>query len=193
MAIHPVFVQAFYYGLVLFGTLALAGAFQRGFFWKYAKVRVSFGKLLMVKIRTPLRDYFAVGEVIEGFLVYKLHKETVRYSINSDDKVFYRALAVTWVDIDEEKHCLVRTDFSTVSAFDAPKFESLNVRALMKPAERTLKEKIIIFLLGLILIGTIIAIFMCIKNASAVNTLATSIPSWLESMRGAVNPVAGVV
>jgi hypothetical protein len=191
--VHPVFVQAFYYGIVLFGTLALAGAFQRGFFWKYAKVRTSFGKYLMVKIRTPLRDYFAVGQVIEGFLVYKLHKETVRYSINSYDKVFYRALAVTWVDVDEEKHCLVKVDFSVVSGFDAPKFESLNVRALMKPTGRSLKEKIIIFLLVLILLGVIAAIFMSIKNAGAVNELTNSIPTWLENMRGAVKGSTGAI
>lgn len=191
--VHPVFIQAFYYGIVLFGTLALAGAFQRGFFWKYAKVRTSFGKYLMVKIRTPLRDYFAVGQVVEGFLVYKLRKDTIRYSINSYDKVFYRCLAVTWVDVDEEKHGLVKVDFSTVTGFDAPKFESLNTRALMKPAERSLKEKIIIILLVLILVGVLVAVFMCIKNAGAVNDLATSIPGWLENMRGAVKGSTGVI
>jgi hypothetical protein len=191
--VNPVFVQAFVYGVVLFGTIALCGAFQRGFFWKYAKVRTSFGKYLIVKIRTPLRDYFAIGEVVEGFLVYKIKKETIRYSINDHDKVFYRSLNVTWVDVDEEKHCLVKTDFSVVSGFDAPKFESLNVRALMRPTEKSLKDKIILFLLVLVLLGVIIAIFMAIKNASAVNNLATSIPAWLENMRGAVTGSAGVI
>ena len=191
--VNPVFVQAFVYGVVLLGTILLCGAFQRGFFWKYAKVRTSFGKYLMVKIRTPLRDYFAVGEVVEGYLVYKLKKDTIRYSINDHDKVFYRCLSVTWVDVNEEKHCLVKTDFSVVSGFDAPKFESLNVRALMRPTEKSLKEKIILFLLVLVLIGVLIAIFMAIKNASAVNNLATSIPSWLENMRGAVSGSTGAI
>ena len=193
MAIHPVFVQAFYYGIVLVGTLALAGAFQRGFFWKYAKVRTSFGKYLLVKIRTPLRDYYAVGRVEEGFLVYKLRKETVRYSINTKDKIFYRCLAVTWVDVDEEKHALVKVDFSAVEGFDAPKFESLNTRALMKPAERSTMEKVILVLLILIFLGILACIFLNIKNASAINALSTSIPGWLENMRGAVHGTTGVI
>lgn len=190
--VHPVFVQAFYYGVVLFGTLALCGVFQRGFFWKYARVRTSFGKYVMVKIRTPLRDYFAVGEVIEGFLVYKLKGEKIRYYIE-DYKVFYKALAVTWVDIDEEKHAFSRTDYSAVSGFDAPKFESLNVRALMKPAERSLKEKLILFLLALVVIGVIIAIVISLRNANAINNLASAIPGWLENMRGSVQGVQGVI
>lgn len=191
--VHPVFVQAFYYGIVLIGTLALTGVFQRGFFWKYARVRLSFGKYLMIRIRTPLRVYYAVGEVVEGFLVYKLRKETVRYSLNNDDKVFYRSMAVTWVDIDEEKHALIKTDYSAVTGFDAQKFESLNVRALMKPAEKSLKEKLILFLLVLVVVGVIVAIVIGLRNANAINNLAAAIPGWFENMRGSVQGVQGVI
>lgn len=159
---HPVFVQAFYYGVVIVFCFASVGAIQRGFWWKYVKVRTSFGKFVMIKIRTPLRDHFAVGWVDENFLCYKTKddtgKFTIRISINATDKIFYRSMAITWVDVDDEKHAVCKTDYSTIDGFDAKKFSDLNTRALMRPSVNSTQEKVILF-------GVIIAVILSAASA----------------------------
>lgn len=71
---ESVLIQALYYGVWGFICIMFIAVLQRGFFYNYLKVRTSFGREVMVKIRSPLRDYFARGEVTEGFLVYKIKR-----------------------------------------------------------------------------------------------------------------------
>jgi len=188
---QSVMIQALYYGL--WGTLCLffVGAFQRGFFVNYFKVRTSFGRLVMVKIRSPLRDYFARAEVIEGFIVYKIKRgfrdfETIRLNIPQDINPFYRCMSVAWCDVDDEKHAIVRTDYSVVSGFDAVKHDSLHTRALMKPTIASGQEKIMMVLIVVAIILGFIACYLSYLGYANASALKLEMPGLLRNLAGTV-------
>lgn len=148
---NPILEQTIYYAMVMIITLFLIGILQRGFFWKFFKVKISFGKNILVKIRAVNRDHYAVGRIEENFLVYKKNKKEKRICIK-DKSVFYRSLGTSWVDVDEEKSSLVKSDHSVVDGFDAVKYNNLYKRTLYSPQIADNKDKIIIGCLILIIV-----------------------------------------
>lgn len=162
---HPVFLQAIYYGVVFVLVLFLVSFLERGFFWKFLKVRVSFGRLIMVKIRSLNRDYFAVGKMQEGFLLFKTPEGYKRISLENRE-AFYRCLGANWLDIDEKTNNVSNTDYKVLEGYDAIKYNNLYLRALYKPTIAETKEKIIlgaIIIMGLI----IVAVAFFVYNMSA--------------------------
>jgi len=189
-------LQAIYYGLVMTLTMFFCGAFLRGFFVNYFKVRTSFGKLVMVKVRSPLRDYFARGEVQEGFLIYKIKRgfreyDTIRLNIPPGKSVFYKCLSVVWVDVDDEQHAICKTDYSAVEGYDAVKNNNLHVRALMKPSIATGQEKIMLVLIIVAIAVGLFGIYMSYTNAQGLAELQEMIPRLLR-MSGTVTGGATV-
>jgi len=186
-----VMFQALYYGV--WGALILffVGAFQRGFFINYFKVRTSFGRLVLVKIRTPLRDYFARGWVEEGFLVYKIKTgfreyDTIRLNIKPGSKPFYKCMSVAWVDVDDEKHAIAETNYNAVTGFDAIKHSQLLTRALQRPTIASGQEKlmmILIVVVGLIALGSLYMAYMSYANVQALNV---ALPELFRNLAGTV-------
>jgi len=186
-----VMLQAFYYGLVMVTTIFFCGAFLRGFFINYFKVRTSFGKLVMVKVRSPLRDYFARGEVQEGFLIYKIKQgfrtyDTIRLNIPTSSNVFYKCLSVAWVDVDDEKHAICKTDYSTVSGYDAVKNNNLHTRALMKPSIATGQEKLLLFIIIIVGLIALASAYLSYANSSALRDLTANLPTMLKGLSGTI-------
>lgn len=171
--VHPVFIQTFYYAIVMCLSISVAGILLRGFFWKYIKVRLSFGKYILVKIRSPLRDYFSVGRVEDSFLVYKRRKNNIRILIT--EKIFYRSLGVTWVDVDEEINAACTVNYEGVTGYDAEKYDDLLTRALMKPAIKSNFEKIAILLLCGILLGSLAAAYLSYLGYNNSQILVTTV------------------
>lgn len=184
--IHPVFIQAIYYGILMIITIAFVGVIQKGFFFKYLKVRLSFGKYVLVKIRSPLRDYYSVGWVEDAFLVFKNQKSKLRLAISSNEKIFYRCLSVNWIDIDEEKNAIAKTDYSTVTGYDAKKFSDLLTRALMRPTINSTKEKLIIVLLVVAVLVGAVAAFLAFNSLSETQALAQNMPGMISNIKGTV-------
>lgn len=151
----------------------------------YMKVKLSFGKLVLVKVRAVNRDFFRVGKVEEAFLVYKGHKGNKRLSI-PDSSVFYRSVGIMWADADDETNALVKPDFSTVSGFDAEKNENLLTRALTRPGILDSKENIMIGLIALTLVVVVIVGIITYKNGYAIEFIKTNI----GTVRSAVENMA---
>lgn len=195
-AFNAVLLQAGYYGTVMVLTLMFCGVFQRGFFSTYFKVRTSFGKYVLVKVRSPLRDYFKKGWVEEGFLMYEVkrdgpglfkEKDIIRLNIPKEGaSPFYKCLSVMWVDVDDEKHAICKTDYSAVTGYDAIKNNNLHQRALMRPSLTNGYEKIMMALLAGLCIGVLILAMICWKNGQAILALKQQIPGIIEGMRGTV-------
>lgn len=167
---HPILVQTISYAVVLLLALLIVSFLQRGFFWKYFRVRLSFGKLIMVKVRAINRDFYRVGRITEGFLIYKGDKNNKRLVIK-DKSCFYRSLAVTWVDVDDETNAISKVDYTTVSGFDAVKYNDLFLRALYKPNIADTKEKLIIgaiVIIGLMVIGCLYFQYVTNKDVSHI-------------------------
>lgn len=188
---QSVLIQALYYGLWGFICILFVGVFQRGFFINYFKVRTSFGKLVMVKIRSPLRDYFARGEVIEGFLVYKVKRgwrdyDTIRLNIPKKINPFYRCMSVMWIDVDDEKHAICETNYEVVSGFDAVKHSDLLTRALMKPSIASGHEKLLLFLIVVVGLLCLVSCYFAYMSNANVTALMEGLPSMLKNMAGTV-------
>ena len=180
-----IMLQTFYYAVaMLFGIIILA-FLQKGFFWKYVKVRLSFGRLILVKIRSTIRDYFSVGEMEEGFIVFKIKKEKYRISISPEDKPFYRCLAANWIDISEENWGICKTNYATVSGFDPKKYSDLLTRALMRPSVTSNQEKIILVLLIFTMVLVIAAIYMGYKNGQSLDALK-GVPDLIRGVKATV-------
>lgn len=185
-AFTDILIQAGYYGLVMVITIAILSMMMRGFFWKYIKVRTSFGKYVMVKIRTKLRDYFVVGKMEEGFLIYKHKKEEYRLAINFKENQFYKCVGVMWVDIDEDKSAIALTDFSAVGSHDPRKWNEVLLRALFRPSISDNKQKIILIILIVLGIGILVIGYLEYHNYASLRTLNQYIYTFAEAAKGTV-------
>jgi hypothetical protein len=152
-------------GIILLAVPIFAIAyFQSGFFWHWMRARGSRGKLVLIKVRGKLKDYFRTGSVEENFLLYKdATKEKKRVNIRMT--AIYRCWGVPCIDVDEETNAIIDHDFTKVSGFDAIKIEDLYVRALMRPNLDDSKTLIIILLLCFIALFCIIEVYFGYKNS----------------------------
>ena len=186
-----IMLQSMYYGIVMILTIVLLGLFQRGFFWNYFKVRTSFGRLIMVKVRSPLRDYFMRGWVEDGFVMYEkkngfMDKSTVRIKIEPGSNVFYKCMSVLWVDVDDDKHALCKCDYSAITGHDPVKIDNIIKRALMRPSINSGYEKIMIFLMVIIVIGVLVSAYFGYVSMAKVQRLTEALPGMLKSLAGTV-------
>ena len=186
---NEILVQTGYYAVVMFITLFLIGFLQKGFFWEFFKIKISFGKYIMVKVKAVNRDYYRVGSISEGMLVYKMAKyDTKRITIKNQN-VFYRSIGVLWVDVDEELNAIIDPiNLEGVTGYDPVKYNNLYVRALTRP---NIKDKIDqIILAGVILLAVLIAVvgFLLFKQGTQIEALHGLVAN--ASSKGVI--VAGV-
>jgi hypothetical protein len=175
---------AYYFVAMLFG-LVLSGLLLRGYFGVLIRVRLSWGKLLVVKIRQVHRDYIKVGEVKDGFLVYGRKQTEKRIAIPSNE-YFYRVGGLMWVDVDEELNALVKPDYSGVSGFDAVKYNNLYIRTLFKPSVADNQDKIIIIGLLLIVVLIVVVGFLVYKNGYSLNFLVEKAGATIEATKNVI-------
>jgi len=181
-----VLIQAFNYAIVLLLSIGFFSILLKGFFWKYLKVRTSFGSKILVKIRSKLRDHYAIGWVEDGFLCHKLKKEkgttTIRRKLPDKEKVFYRCLGVFWVDVDEDTNAICTVDYGGITGYDAENFNDLLERAIMKPNINNGFEKIVIAALVIVVILAAAAAYLSYMGYSNTNIIKAG----LESLKTAV-------
>jgi hypothetical protein len=189
--LNSIMLQALYYGVVVTLTIVLLGVFQRGFFATYWKVRTSFGKYIMIKVRSPLRDYFMKGWVEDGFVQYEIKhgfmdKSTVRIKIEPDSNPFYKCMSVIWVDVDDDRHAICKCDYSVVSGHDPVKIDNIIKRALMRPSVNGGMEKIMLFLMVICVIGILVGAYFGYVGMAKISALNEALPSMLKNIAGKV-------
>ena len=95
-------------------------------------------------------------------------------------------MAVTWIDVDDEKHAIATTDYSAVCGYDAVKNNNLHTRALMRPAIADGRQKILLILVcGAILVG-ILSTYMGYVAYKESMALHQALPGMLQSLKGTV-------
>jgi len=186
-----ILLQAMYYGIVMVLTIIFIGLLQRGLFWTYVKVRTSFGKFIMVKVRSPLRDYFVKGWVEDGFVMYNKHNgfmdnSTIRIKIEPDSHPFYKCMSVVWVDVDDDKHALCKSDYSVVSGHDPIKIDNIIKRALMRPTINSGMEKLMLFIMVIVALGVLVGAYFGYMSMAKVQALTEALPVMLKNMAGTV-------
>jgi len=149
-----------YVGIIVIG-FALINFLSAGFLTRFIKVRGSRGKLVLVKVRGVTDHYFRTGKVTEKTLIYKARdqKELKRIAV-PDQSVFYRALMVWNIDVDEESNEIISPKTGDPqNSYDAEKYDQLITRALYKPALMDKNEKILLLMIGACILGLIIVFF----------------------------------
>ena len=182
---QEILIQAGYYGVAMSIGIFLISIIQRGLFWPFVKVRLSFGKLIMVKSRAVHRDYFMVGKIEEGFLAYGDKANQKRISI-PDSSFFYRVCGLMWVDVDDEKGALCKPDYTTASGFDPVKYNNLYIRTLMRPSVADNQDKLIIGALLLIIVLIIVVGFLVYKNGYSLEFIISKISQLAAAGKGIV-------
>ena len=180
-----ILIQTGYYFVAMCIGIFLISIIQRGLFWPFVKVRLSFGKLIMVKSRAVHRDYFMVGKIEEGFLVYGDKLNGKRISIKNNS-FFYRVCGLMWVDVEDEKGALCKPDYSTEPGFDAVKYNNLYVRTLMRPSVADNQDKIIIGALFLIIVLIIVAGFLVYQNGYSLDFALTKLNQLAAAGKGVI-------
>jgi len=175
--VHPVFVQTIYYAIVMCFGIFIIALLQKGFLFPYLKVRASFGRLVLVKIRSINRDYFRPGKIHEGYLLFKdLEEKKQKRIALKDSSAFYKCLAVNWIDLDEMKNCIVRhSDNRSIDGFDAIKYQDLLKRALMRPTLEDKKEKIMLIMLAGVLLACVVIGYLAYQDYNMGQQILTAI------------------
>ena len=153
--IGDILIQALYYAVAMGVGVFILSFIMRGFMFRFVKARLSFGKNKMIKIRGVDRDFFRLGRMEEGFLVFKYIDGEKRLKVPSRD-YFYRCMGVDWVDVDDITNAIVKPDLSAVVGFDAQAYSELYKRALYRPSVDDKRGKIIMGLLVLIVVLVIV-------------------------------------
>lgn len=162
-----------YVGIILI-FFFLLNWLQGGLLIPFLRVKMSRGKLVLVKVRGILQDYYKTGAIDGDILIYndkvKGDKQTKRITIPPD--CIYRSIGVNCLEVDNTKNCVVKKDFSIVSGFDAVKIDNYIVRALTRPSIGNDKYfKIIIVLEVLIGVALIFVIFKVMSVETLVQGL----------------------
>lgn len=152
---NPIFVQAGYYGIVMALTALILGVVLKGFLWRYIAVRISFGEKCMVRNVGIDKTFYRVGHVEESFLVFKTKKNEEKRINLKGTSPFYRSMAVTWIDIDDQSNAILTPKLEGISTFDAVKYDNLYKRTLTRPQIADSKDKLI---LGAIIVTAIVAL-----------------------------------
>lgn len=189
--LNDILIQAACYGASMLLILLAVAFLQQGFFWKYIKVRSSFGKLILIKCRSTIRDYFYVGWIEGGFLVFKDKKNgqsfEARISIDpTKGNPFYRCMAILWCDINEEKSSVCNVDYSSVTGFDVKKYSDLMTRCLQQPQHLSQMEKVVIGICCLVALLSIGAIIIAGYDYAILREIQQALPNVCKGVVQAV-------
>ena len=183
--IQEILIQAGYYFVAMSIGVFIFGIMLKGVFWKLVKVRLSFGRLILVKVRQIHRDFLIVGEVDDGFLVFGKKGQQKRVTIPGNEFI-YRVGGMQWIDVDEETGAVCGADYIGVSGFDPVKYNNLYVRTLFKPSVADNQEKIIIGALGLAIILIVVVGFLVYKNGYSLTFLTQAIGQVVQTGQGVI-------
>lgn len=189
-----VFIQIGGYLLVAVFIIFFLNRALGGLLLVWLKVRGAKNRKVLLKVRTVVNDYYAAGEINEGWLVYKPRgkskHEMKRLSIV--EGCVYHNMGLNCIDVDDEKNCTVKRDFTAVPGYDAEKNNSLHLRALYKPSIIDDKTKIILVLLVLIIIGIIISVVVTVKTGGNLMAEIESLKTVTQGV-GSIIPRTGAV
>jgi len=166
-------------------TILGLGFIQKGFLFRFIKVRASFGKLVLVKIREINQDDYRIGEIEEGYLIYTTKgKNKKRIKIPRDKTAIYKSMGVNFIDVDNEKNAICYVDYEAVCGFDAEKNNDLLTRALYKPKIADNKDKLMLGLLIILIIVVGIVGYMVVMQSESIATILTQLGNMKGSITG---------
>ena len=185
---NPILAQTFYYFIAMVIGIMALWFLMRDFLFKFLKVKASLGKLILVKVRSNIRDYYKVAKEENGFLVWKTKTGENRVSI-TDNTIFYRLMNCLCVDFDEKTSAFVKPDFTAVSSYDPEKYDNLYKKTLYRPSVDNPMQKYMFFAV----IGCIIAVVFCIIIVFIIKGQVTQILANTGSIQADVSQLVPTV
>lgn len=171
--LQKIFAQIAAYAAVLIIGYVGINFLSGGFLSKFLKVKMSRGRLTLVKIVGVSRSYFRTGLITENWLIFSdSEKQKRRLNVPGAYAIEY-VMGVRAIAIDDEKNAIILPSGEMVEGFDAVKAENLHVRALTSPREQDKMLKIILFLLIANILATIIVGVLVYKLGGRVDALGT--------------------
>lgn len=149
------------YATVFFMTFFGLNFLTGGFILTYIRVKASRGRYVLVKLNTRTDTYFKIGEVEKENLIIQRRKskfwlkkkDVLTFTIPENIEPFWRALGVTWVEVEESKGTLVHRG-QHIGCYDVTTTDEYIDRALKKPS---LEDKQKLLLIILVIVGLLAA------------------------------------
>lgn len=154
MAVFEWNIMVYYIIAMAIPVLILAGV-MKGFLLPFLKVRLSFGKLIFVRLRAKNRDYFKAGWIEGGQLYYHNKKEGKKIKEKltlPEGHCTYRFLNVDAIDVDEETAAILMPSFAVEQGYNPIKIDNYLERIIKAPKEG---DKLIITILILAIIAAV--------------------------------------
>lgn len=189
-AMQQILLMTLYYAIFGFLIIMAVAFLLRGFFWKFIKVKMSFGKYIMIKVRSVLRDYYVVGQIDGSELIYKSQKNMIRLHIDPGKKAIYRSLMINFIDVDEEKNAICYADYSVVTGYDAKYYDNLYVWALTRPSLIDKKLMYIMVMIAFTMVLVVGVAYMCFiiyDKQQAITAIVSGIHQ-VAAVNGTVTP-----
>lgn len=134
-----------YLGLFLSGIIMI-NVMMQGFILQWWKVKKSKGKLMLIKVRHSVTNYWKAGSIEKGFIQYTARKRRdnpdPKRMISVSDEILklavHRDWGVSWIEVDDEKECVFYLDnnsYKSVTGANTEKVDSIIQTALNKPSK----------------------------------------------------------
>lgn len=163
------------YGSVVLLVLLLINVYTKNFLLKYAVVRMSNGRRVLLFVRSKNDVYLTTGKIKEGMLYYRTRDKDKKIIPNVREGTVGRSIGISWMFTDEEKNCFFDVAVGKdVTGMDAVKMDELLQRCLMRTGADEIKKwlMIIAILSGIALLAAGYAAFLAQKNAATLAKIA---------------------
>lgn len=142
------------YSVVFFLAVFLINWITGGFVFKYLIVKAGRGSKALVEVYGLSHTYLKVGK-IDGDLLYYKNLDKRKKIILIKKGCIFRKLGVPNILVDDEKNGVIDIDFKAIEGFDAIKLDNIIVRALTMPQITDNKDKIIMLVIAIGIIGVL--------------------------------------
>lgn len=142
--IIDVVTQIVAYITVLLIALFFMNWTTNGFIFPCIRCKLSRGRLSLVFVKTIGGDYYKVGKIHEGMLLYKDSEKNKKH-IPVESSAYISLIGGTKaIIVDGDKNIVIKPDYKDTTGFDAVKYENLYIRALTSPQLQDTSLKVIL-------------------------------------------------
>jgi hypothetical protein len=176
-------------GSLLLFTIVFINFYLKGFLFKYASVRISNGRKILLQIHTKTGYYYVAAKLSNATLQYKDREKKQRSYTNIPQDAVSNVLGIRTMTIDEDAGSIyLPGQNKDVNGNDAERFDDMLLTAYMKPARGDKMMTILLILVIAAIIASIIAAYFGYKNYSLTLQVLSKISTPIVT--GVVTPGA---
>ena len=172
---NELIINTLYYlgSLIVFAVAIIGGTnfMSKGWFLTFLRARASLGKKTMVMCHSVTDTYFRLGYFQDGAFKYKDRDGKDKTYTNISRKDIVHFAGVNAIQIDTVHHAILSLDGSTSPGNNPQTVSEFIKRIIMANKILDTKEKLIIVLLILILLGVGLGGFMIYGNGVAIQSI----------------------